>query len=78
MIRLQNLTRLIVLCPFTIAVSFCQVFTASLSGVVTDPSGGGIPGATVHIRNLETNDARELQSEPDGRYTFSQLRPGAW
>jgi len=76
--RFQKLIRLIVLCPFAISVSFCQVFTASLSGVVTDPSGGGIPGATIHIRNLETNDARELQSEPDGRYTFSQLRPGAW
>jgi len=32
------------------SVSFAQVFTATLNGVVTDQSGAGIPDATVHIR----------------------------
>lgn len=60
------------------SMSFAQVFTATLSGLVTDQSGAGIPGATVHIRNLETNDVRELQSGSEGRYTFSQLKPGPY
>jgi hypothetical protein len=55
-----------------------QVFTASVSGIVKDPSGAEVPGATVRLRNTSTNDARSVNSAGDGRYTFSQLSPGTY
>src|SRR3954447_7695033 len=61
-----------------VAPLLSQVFTASLSGLVTDQSGAALPGATLRIRNLETNDSREVTSGPDGHYSAPQLRPGAY
>jgi len=58
--------------------SSAQVFTASISGLVADQSGGGIPNAVIHIRNTETNDAREARTGPDGHFTFPQLKPGPY
>src|SRR5260370_15274183 len=58
--------------------SLAQVFTASLSGLVTDPTGAGVPNASVKIRNVETNDVRQTQTGSDGRYTISQLKPGPY
>src|SRR5260370_328252 len=58
--------------------SLAQVFTASLSGLVTDPTGAGVPNASVKVRNVETNDVRQTQTGSDGRYTISQLKPGPY
>ena len=58
--------------------SMAQVFTASLSGLVTDPTGAGVPNASVKIRNVETNDVRQTQTGSDGRYTITQLKPGSY
>ena len=55
-----------------------QVFTASLSGLVTDATGGGVPNANVKVRNIETNDVRQTQTGTDGRYTITQLKPGSY
>lgn len=52
--------------------------TASLSGLVTDPQGGVIPGASVSLVNLATGVSREVVSGDDGRYTFPQVPPGAY
>ena len=55
-----------------------QVYTASLTGLVRDPSSAAVPGAAVKIRNTETNDLRDVVTSQDGRYTFSQLKPGSY
>lgn len=57
-------------------VCFGQAFTASLTGIVTDPNGAAMPGATVKAKNLSTNETRNSRTGPEGRYTFSQLLPG--
>ncbi len=54
---------------------FGQAFS-SLSGVVTDPSGGIIPGTTVTIINNETGIQRDTVSDDRGRYSFAQVLPG--
>ena len=54
---------------------FGQAFS-SLSGTITDPSGGIIPGATVTIVNNETGVQRETVSYSQGRYSFAQIPPG--
>jgi hypothetical protein len=64
----------------TLAVGVCsaQVFTANLTGLVTDPNQSVIPGASVRIKNVGTNAMRQTFTRTEGRYTFSQLEPGTY
>lgn len=55
-----------------------QVFTATVTGVVTDPSGGVVPNATITLTNSSTNDIRNTSSGANGNYTVSQLLPGPY
>src|SRR5690242_15001642 len=52
--------------------------TSALTGTVSDPSGGRIPGATVTVTNLATNATRTVTTGPNGAYTVSLLPPGAY
>jgi hypothetical protein len=52
--------------------------SALLTGVVTDPSGGIVPGATITIVNTQTGAQRETVSNDSGAYTLSQIPPGTW
>jgi hypothetical protein len=49
--------------------------SSSLTGVVTDPSGGVVPGATITIVNTQTGAQRETVSNDVGAYTLSQVPP---
>src|ERR1039457_3576067 len=51
-----------------------QSSTGTVKGVLTDESGAGIPAATLTISN--TAGKRTAQSQADGTYTFSGVRPG--
>ncbi|MBI3678796.1 MAG: TonB-dependent receptor [Acidobacteria bacterium] len=55
-----------------------QVFTANLTGLVTDPAGAAIPGVAIKLANAATNEERQTATGEEGRYTFSQLLPGAY
>ncbi|MGC1872490.1 MAG: carboxypeptidase-like regulatory domain-containing protein [Acidobacteriaceae bacterium] len=61
--------------PFT---SLAQQATTSLTGVVTDPSGGVLPGATVTITRPATGQTLTTTTNARGQYQFSQLAPGTW
>ena len=52
--------------------------TATLSGVVTDPSGALVPQASVTLTGSETGISRSFTADAAGRYTFSQLPPGSY
>ena len=52
--------------------------TASLSGTVTDSTGGVVPGATVILVNQATNASRTVTSGADGSYSFTLLPPGTY
>jgi hypothetical protein len=58
--------------------SLAQQATTSLTGVVTDPSGGVLPGAAVTITRKATGQALTTTTNPRGQYQFSQLNPGTW
>ena len=47
-----------------------------IAGVVKDPSGAVIPGATVTATNTATNAMRVTQTNEAGIYTFPSLVPG--
>jgi hypothetical protein len=48
-------------------------FRTSIQGVVTDPTGAVIPGATLTLKNLSTNETFTQTSGPDGVYNFNAL-----
>ena len=55
-----------------------QEFRASISGVVTDPSGASIPGALVAVTNLERNIKTSSLANSAGRYAAQFLFPGSY
>ena len=57
------------------ASSALAQFNASLTGTVEDPTGASIPGATVTLVNLGTQQTRTIVSSGSGSYTFSELPP---
>src|SRR5579862_3012441 len=61
------------LAPFSAA----QV-SATLSGVVTDPSGAAVVGARVAAKSLDTGVSRTALTDPSGRYRFFSLPVGLY
>lgn len=55
-----------------------QVGTATLSGAVTDPSGGAVPNAQVRLESTERRFIREAATDSVGSYVFSALPPGMY
>ena len=49
---------------------------AQLNGTVTDPSGGSVAGATVNLRNTDTNTSYTAISNDRGAYFVANLTPG--
>ncbi len=58
--------------------SLAQLVTGSISGSVTDASGGAVAGAKVTVINERTGEARAAQSNDAGGFTFPALQPGAY
>ena len=52
--------------------------TSAIAGSVTDPSGAAIPNATVTATNTEDGLKRSVKTDESGRFSFPQLKPGAY
>jgi hypothetical protein len=75
--RIRLVLALLAMTAFaTPAAAQFQITTGVIQGVVTDPTGATVPGVTVEARNAETNLARTMVTEGDGRFVFLQLPPG--
>jgi len=59
-------------------VAHAQVTGATVSGTVTDPSGGVVANATVSITNTATAVTREVTSDSAGLYNIPNLIPGLY
>ena len=55
-----------------------QEFRGSITGQVTDASGGVVPGAQVSIKNLATNTSTSTITNEEGNYTLLYLTPGTY
>lgn len=55
-----------------------QVLYGSLTGNVTDPQGGLVPGAKIEALNGATGVNRSVTSNADGLYLFNELQPGIY
>jgi hypothetical protein len=52
--------------------------SASVSGRVVDAQNGVLPGATVTLRQRETNATRTTETDREGRFRFTYLKVGAY
>lgn len=55
-----------------------QEFRGTIAGTVSDPNGAAIPGATVIIKNIDTNVASNVRTNSDGSFTVPFLLPGKY
>lgn len=61
-----------------LALPILAQLNANLSGVITDPSGGVIPGARVTLTNQGTNATQTAVASDQGFYRFNQLPGGTY
>jgi type V secretory pathway adhesin AidA len=55
---------------------FAQEDTATITGVVTDPSGALVPNATVKATNDANSAALTVTTNAQGVYAIPYLQPG--
>jgi len=55
-----------------------QEFRATVKGRVLDSSQAALPGATVSVQNVETNELATTTTNEQGNYTVPFLRPGLY
>jgi hypothetical protein len=53
-------------------------YSSNIQGVVSDPAGATINGASVQLRNVETGVTATVTTTDSGNYRFSSLPPGSY
>ncbi len=75
---LRNYIPLLALFAICVPAAFAQNVSGSITGVVTDPSGGTVPNARASARNAGTGAVFNAQSDGDGTYWLRNLPVGAY
>ncbi len=55
-----------------------QSIYGTLTGVISDPSGAVVAGATLQLRDQQSGSQRDTVANHDGYYTFVSVPPGAY
>src|SRR5262245_27655206 len=55
-----------------------QVAAGEITGIIKDSDGGAVPGASVTVTNIATNQQRVVNSTAEGGYTAASLAPGEY
>ena len=73
---------LVVLCTAALVAgasgAIAQEFRATVKGQVVDSSQAALPGATVTVKNQETNELATATTNNEGTFTMPFLRPGLY
>src|SRR6187402_2545227 len=77
-IRYGILCAIVAVCLSTFVNVFGQEFRGTITGTVNDPNGAAIPGATVIVKNVDTNVAATVKTNEDGSFTVPFLLPGKY
>src|SRR5262245_19755853 len=56
-----------------ISSASAQVGTSTLSGVVTDSTNAALVGATIQVKNVDTNATQSTITDNQGRYRLPDL-----
>ena len=70
--------RLFVLLSLSAVAAFSQATTATIQGVVYDPTGAIVPNAAITITNVETQVSSRWVSGAEGTFTAPFLQPGEY
>jgi hypothetical protein len=77
-LSLRSLVLLTCLLALSAASAFAQLSSATLSGVVRDPTGAVIAKASVVLSNVDTGIGRPGNSNETGNYVFVDVTPGRY
>lgn len=59
-------------------IAEAQLDTGNIAGVVTDETGGTLPGVSITARNLATGQLRTATTNVEGRYQVAGIPPGQY
>ena len=71
----KHMRRLVAISLLGAAIAAAQTNRGSISGTVSDPTQAVVPGATVTVLNLGTNETRKATSAANGTYQVADLEP---
>ena len=77
-LRLTALACLLLLAMSVQLVAQTQITTGVVQGSVVDPSGAVVAGASTEASSPDTNFARTLNTDNNGRFVFLALPPGSY
>jgi hypothetical protein len=60
----------------TVALAQGGQTTGTVRGIVQDPNGAAVSGATIILTDKKTNETQTSQTSGDGEFSFSNLKPG--
>ncbi|MEO7275257.1 MAG: TonB-dependent receptor [Vicinamibacterales bacterium] len=66
------------LVPALVTPAVAQTTTGTITGVVSDTSGGVVPGATITVVSAATGLSRSVVTDSGGRYALPGLSPGSY
>jgi hypothetical protein len=78
MLTLRRLSLVVAIALFATAPLWAQSTTGTVQGTVTDNQDAVVPGATVTLRNTQTNATRTLVTDGSGNYRFLNLPVGVY
>ena len=73
---IRYLTLIVLICATALTAS--AQYRTSIQGTVTDTSGAVIPGATLTLTNMATNEKQVRTSDAGGVYNFNALPPATF
>src|SRR5215467_7652028 len=78
--RGESMRVLLRLLPFVLLGSFlpAQIYTGSVVGTVRDTSGAVVPGATVHLVQVNTHLERTVKTDQTGDFVAVGMEPGEY
>ena len=77
----MNLTRpwsLVLIAAYFVGTLSGQTTNGSITGTISDPSGGAIAGVQIQVSSPDTGFQRTATSSETGTYVLPQLPPGTY
>jgi len=73
---LPHLPQLFLLLCLLSSVGAYAQYSGNIQGVVTDPTGAAVNGASIQLRNVDTGVTAATTTSDSGNYRFSSMQPG--
>ncbi len=78
MIRSQLFSRALICIVLTVAAVWAADPTGTITGLVTDPTGGAVVNAEVVVKNSSTGLTRSVKTDAQGAFLFPLMPVGAY